>query len=328
MMEKVSNINDIPKRLREVIKVLGLSLKKAAELCNIPYRSLQDYIYGSRKPRIDALVKISNSLRVSLDWLLTGKGSMFLGEVTFDEKWRAITSDISHRLRILRTRLGMDQSEFAEKIGISLNEYIRYEAGEPMSLHRVYLIKEAFPSVNLNWLIMGKGSIFTEKGDIQVLPLSGQLLEAKESAVLNDYVVIPYYKETLVSAGQGIFPYEFPSEPLVIPKEYLRKFFGLTSFKGLSLVPVSGRSMEMTIPDKSLAVVRDWRLDGGFFDGGVYVLVVDDLLYVKRVYFDKENEKLYLVSDNQNVPRIEMKWDDKVHIIGRVVGCISFVEVG
>lgn len=84
----------------------------------------------------------------------------------------------------------------------------------------------------------------------------------------------------------------------------------------------------MTIPDKSLAVVRDWRLDGGFFDGRVYVLVVDDLLYVKRVYFDKKNRKLYLVSDNHEIPRIEIDWDDRVHIIGRVVGCISFVEVG
>lgn len=67
-------------RLREAIQAKGLKLKEAAELCGIPYRSLQNYTLCLREPNADALRMISSHLGISSDWLLTGEGPMRRGD--------------------------------------------------------------------------------------------------------------------------------------------------------------------------------------------------------------------------------------------------------
>ncbi|MNQ70043.1 Helix-turn-helix domain protein [compost metagenome] len=71
-------------RLREAIQAKGLKIKDAAEICGIPYRSLQNYTLGLREPGAEALRTISSRLGVSSDWLLMGEGTMFRG-VSADE---------------------------------------------------------------------------------------------------------------------------------------------------------------------------------------------------------------------------------------------------
>lgn len=66
----------IGKRIRIAVEALGLSLKQAAERCDIPYSSLQNWAGGHREPRPDALITIGSQLGISIDWLLTGEGSM------------------------------------------------------------------------------------------------------------------------------------------------------------------------------------------------------------------------------------------------------------
>lgn len=67
-------------RLREAIQAKGLKIKDAADICGIPYRSLQNYTLGLREPNAEALRTISSRLNISSDWLLTGEGPMFRGE--------------------------------------------------------------------------------------------------------------------------------------------------------------------------------------------------------------------------------------------------------
>ncbi|MNG01787.1 helix-turn-helix protein [compost metagenome] len=55
-------------RLREAIQAKGLKIKDAAEICGIPYRSLQNYTLGLREPGAEALRTISSRFRgVSAD---------------------------------------------------------------------------------------------------------------------------------------------------------------------------------------------------------------------------------------------------------------------
>ncbi|WP_233095425.1 helix-turn-helix domain-containing protein [Pseudomonas sp. MF6767] len=75
LYEKMS----IAARLRSVIDDRGMSIKEASEVVGIPYRTLQNYLLGEREPNAKAMAAIRTHLGISLDWLLTGEGSMFLG---------------------------------------------------------------------------------------------------------------------------------------------------------------------------------------------------------------------------------------------------------
>ena len=69
----------IAARLRSVIDDRGMSIKEASEVVGIPYRTLQNYLLGEREPNAKAMAAIRTHLGISLDWLLTGEGSMCLG---------------------------------------------------------------------------------------------------------------------------------------------------------------------------------------------------------------------------------------------------------
>ena len=75
LYEKMS----IAARLRSVIDDRGMSIKEASEVVGIPYRTLQNYLLGEREPNAKAMAAIRTHLGISLDWLLTGEGSMFRG---------------------------------------------------------------------------------------------------------------------------------------------------------------------------------------------------------------------------------------------------------
>lgn len=86
------------KRLRAVLDLRGLSIKDAAELCEIPYRTLQNYLLDERDPNAKSLVAIGTKLGISIDWLLTGDGPMQRGEeVSTPTQQASISSEISPR---------------------------------------------------------------------------------------------------------------------------------------------------------------------------------------------------------------------------------------
>lgn len=58
-----------PTRLSEVRKLKKLSTKDMASILNISIRTYQRYEQGTREPKYDTLLIISNYLDVSLDYL-------------------------------------------------------------------------------------------------------------------------------------------------------------------------------------------------------------------------------------------------------------------
>ncbi|XWY22415.1 helix-turn-helix domain-containing protein [Bisgaard Taxon 45] len=68
----------ISQRLRAVMELQGLNIKAFAEQLEMPYRTLQNYLLNERDPSADVLVKVSELLNVDLNWLMRGKGEMFL----------------------------------------------------------------------------------------------------------------------------------------------------------------------------------------------------------------------------------------------------------
>lgn len=70
------NISD---RLNQLIELEKLNIKDFAEQCDIPYRSMYNYVRGEREPNLEALSKISQTFNVDLNWLITGNGEIFKG---------------------------------------------------------------------------------------------------------------------------------------------------------------------------------------------------------------------------------------------------------
>lgn len=74
-----------PTRLSEVRKLKKLSTKDMASILNISIRTYQRYEQGTREPKYDTLLIISNYLDVSLDYLF---GRTDNPEIN---RWRACT---------------------------------------------------------------------------------------------------------------------------------------------------------------------------------------------------------------------------------------------
>lgn len=67
-----SDQSRIGERLRRHIAFKGMTISDFAREIEIPYRTLQDYLSGKRKPSADQLIRMINS-GIDVNWLLTGE---------------------------------------------------------------------------------------------------------------------------------------------------------------------------------------------------------------------------------------------------------------
>lgn len=126
-------------------------------------------------------------------------------------------------------------------------------------------------------------------------------------------IQIPVYDEVYASVGEGLLNDEHISRHIGIEKDFLRDYFGLMSFLGLSIITARGDSMSPTIPENCQLLIQ--RSDQ-FQEGQICVVRLENELYVKRL---QKRPKYKLISDNKNYDDIELENED-YEIIGVVVG--------
>lgn len=78
----------------------GLNIKALAELLDVPYRTLQNYLLNERDPSAEVLIKISDVLNIDLNWLMCGKGAMSNSVVNGNELSEKERELISHYRRL------------------------------------------------------------------------------------------------------------------------------------------------------------------------------------------------------------------------------------
>lgn len=101
----------INNRLREVMEYKGLNIKAFAELLNVPYRTLQNYLLNERDPSAEVLIKISDVLNVDLNWLMLGEGGVFRSSMNKDELNEKEKQLISHYRKMSNdTQIAFDVS--------------------------------------------------------------------------------------------------------------------------------------------------------------------------------------------------------------------------
>ena len=70
-------------RLSESIRLLSLNKTKFAKEIGVSSGNLTDWIKGRTKPTAEVLVRIHEKFNININWLLTGKGDIFVKEKKF-----------------------------------------------------------------------------------------------------------------------------------------------------------------------------------------------------------------------------------------------------
>ena len=93
---------------------------------------------------------------------------------------------MNERIRLLRKELGLNQSDFGNKIGVKQGTVAGYESGARTPLDAVVSSICREFDVNEEWLRTGEGEMFEQMTEQQKLrKYTGMLLKDKDSAIVN-----------------------------------------------------------------------------------------------------------------------------------------------
>jgi transcriptional regulator with XRE-family HTH domain len=195
---------------------------------------------------------------------------------------------IGKRIRGFRRFLGMSQKEFGQKIGLSYQHISRYEQGKITPSGEVLAkICESY-NINLNWLLIGKGSIEKES-----LP--------------DKHAHVDMF--TLVSIGNPTKSLEHPEYSDFLPREFFKP--------SIKPINVSGHSMEPTIFNGAYVGVDTDEKQ--IISGEIYALRLQhEGIVIKRLFM--EVDRVTLRSDNPSYPlsSIPIEKLPEDFIVGRV----------
>ena len=92
---------EIGRRLRYIREVKNLSQAEMGNSLGIQYQHVSKYERGESVPTWENLTKLLELYNVNLNWLLTGRGSIFLTPLGYEEK----EENPKHRVRDLDTKI-------------------------------------------------------------------------------------------------------------------------------------------------------------------------------------------------------------------------------
>ena len=203
--------------------------------------------------------------------------------------------DLTDRIRMAIDESGKSMSAIAREIGVTPQAVRAYKEGiSSPSMNRLDALAKA-TGKSSEWMHLGIG----EKEDKQEGIISVPLLEVR------------------ASAGTGCINF---SEQVVrridFFEDWLKRNVRYTNRGNLDMITASGDSMEPTISSGDLLLI-DHGVNEVLYDS-IYVAMVNGEVYVKR--FQKTPSRtLLMISDNKKYQSFELRPEDEIRIIGRVV---------
>ena len=143
-------------RIRQLRKYLGLSQSQFAKGINKTSGFISLIETGRCGMSADTVSSLSEVYGVSEEWLLTGQGEMF---EPGRELPKAELQQIGQRIKLIRTRKGLTQDRFAEKIGCSQNQVYLVESGKSIPTENFLLAASAAFKIDYQWLKCGVGAM-------------------------------------------------------------------------------------------------------------------------------------------------------------------------
>lgn len=185
-------------------------------------------------------------------------------------------------------------------------------------------------SINLSWLLTGQITTkYIDVDGIRVLSAASEPgIYKKDENIFKVGEEVPEYGEFVfvpqvageISAGGG----QVPNNNIELRVAFRRDWIARKGdVKNMSLIRVTGDSMEPTLLSGDLVLVDHGRnyIDG---NGGIYALVKDNYIIIKRIQVLYPENRLKIISDNPRYgPRDcdpgEIKVNGKVIWFGREV---------
>lgn len=191
----------------------------------------------------------------------------------------------------IREKIGKRKlKDFAEMVGIDKVQLSRYSRG--VSVPRADIYRKI----------------------MQFKPIEQTVIVREESPEYGEeFVTIPQVTGK-ISAGGGLVPDNTIEMRVAFRRDWiLRK----GSPQNMSLIRVIGDSMEPTLESGDLVLVDHSR---DFVDphGGIYAIVFDDEIMLKRLQILYPSKKVRVISDNPRYEPIEIE-RDQIKINGKVI---------
>jgi phage repressor protein C with HTH and peptisase S24 domain len=230
------------------------------------------------------------------------------------------------RLKELRERIGLSQTELANKLGKARQTIQNYESGATdIPTSAIYMLVQEY-KLRPDWLLDGTGDMFLPDGyDPTLMSQDEKLFNRmrkekageKSSPAGNqitpeancDLVKIPILNAK-ASAGYGRENYDI--DPIGYFLITSRAFPGIQT-NCLRNIQVAGDSMSPTLED------GDWvtMVEGLIAGNGIYLLNNGGELFIKRVNFTLAGD-LAVISDNPKYSTEKIRREDTV-IVGKCV---------
>jgi len=95
------NLTESGQRLKSIRKRLDRTLKQMSSLSGIPFTNISEMESGKKKPHQDYLAMLIQAFNVNANWVLTGKGQMFLQGYEIDDSFGTDTQRIADMLYLM-----------------------------------------------------------------------------------------------------------------------------------------------------------------------------------------------------------------------------------
>lgn len=158
-------MKDTSERLLQLRKALKLSQEAFGAAIGMTRSEIKNIEYGKTVLKTIKVPLVCQAFNVSNEWLMTGEGEMFLLPTTEASTLRqdVNTMSLSDRIKAVRIKTGLSQTEFGAKIGVSRsviqnledeNRLTNPQRKEPL----FRLICTEF-NVSYDWLMKGQGEM-------------------------------------------------------------------------------------------------------------------------------------------------------------------------
>lgn len=191
-------------------------------------------------------------------------------------------------------------SAFESQIGVA-NGYVN-AISKSIGLDKINTILENFPNLNIEWLLVGKGSMYKDCN----IPIAVPTNNYKEGIPL---IPIDAMAGALTDERTVL---EYECERYVVP-----------AFKGADfLIPVKGSSMYPKYSSGDIVACQRVPMSDLFFQWNkVYVIDTNQGALIKRIKPGSDKEHVLIVSDNEKYDPFELPYS-AIHAVALVIGVI------